>query len=426
MTGREKSIIDPAMKNPISTLGRFKLLLVGAILVPLMCGATAVAEQAIDVLAWGGPPATVDKLSEMRDAGFTTSFTGFGDVDATLKGLDAAKEAGVKLLVSCPQLKTDPQGTAQKLKSHPALAGYFLQDEPAAQAFPELAAWTRQIHAADPEHITYINLFPNYATPDQLGAANYQKYLEDFTKIVPSPILSFDHYPVIQSGSAPAELRSNWYENLEMASAAAKQAGVPLWAFALSTHHFSYPTPTLAHLRVQVFSDLAYGAQTIQYFTYWQAGAANDPTFIDAPIMRDGKRTVAYDRVKQVNAEIQALAPAFIGSKVEAVGHIGQTIPTGTHRYEAQSPISSIKNETATDGALVSLLAKGDQRFLVLVNRDINKAGTYSIALDDSKEAASIQRMEKDGTLHAQAGRTIKIDLPPGDVAVLEWKGDRK
>ena len=414
------------MKNPIATAGYWNALLISLILASLVPGATASAEQTIDVLAWGGPPATVEKLSEMRDAGFTISFTGFGDVDATLKGLDAAKEAGVKLLVSCPQLKTDPQGTAAKLKSHPALAGYFLQDEPAAQAFPELAAWTKQIHAADPAHITYINLFPNYATPEQLGAASYQKYLEDFTKTVPSPILSFDHYPVIQSGTAPAELRSNWYENLEMASAAARQAGVPLWAFALSTHHFSYPTPTLAHLRMQVFSDLAYGAQTIQYFTYWQAGAANDPTFIDAPIMRDGKRTVAYDRVKQVNAEIQGLARAFVGSKVVAVGHIGKTIPTGTHLYQARSPISSIKNESATDGAVVSLLEKGEQRFLVVVNRDINRAGTYSIALDDSKEAASIQRLEKDGTLHAQAGRTIKIELSPGDAAVFEWKADRK
>jgi len=414
------------MKNPIATAGYWNALLISLILASLVPGATASAEQTIDVLAWGGPPATVEKLSEMRDAGFTISFTGFGDVDATLKGLDAAKEAGVKLLVSCPQLKTDPQGTAAKLKSHPALAGYFLQDEPAAQAFPELAAWTKQIHAADPAHITYINLFPNYATPEQLGAASYQKYLEDFTKTVPSPILSFDHYPVIQSGTAPAELRSNWYENLEMASAAARQAGVPLWAFALSTHHFSYPTPTLAHLRMQVFSDLAYGAQTIQYFTYWQAGAANDPTFIDAPIMRDGKRTVAYDRVKQVNAEIQGLARAFVGSKVVAVGHIGKTIPTGTHLYQARSPISSIKNESATDGAVVSLLEKGEQRFLVVVNRDINRAGTYSIALDDSKEAASIQRLEKDGTLHAQAGRTIKIELAPGDAAVFEWKADRK
>ena len=415
------------MKNAIAVVAHWNVQLISVILACLMQGTTAQAERSIDVLAWGGPPATVEKLSEMGDAGFTVSFTGFGDVDATLKGLDAAKEAGVKLLVSCPQLKTDPQGTVQKLKSHPALAGYFLQDEPAAQAFPELAAWTRQIHAADPAHITYINLFPNYATPEQLGAANYEKYLEDFTKIVPSPILSFDHYPVIQSGSAPAELRSNWYENLELASAAARRAGVPLWAFALSTHHFSYPTPTLAHLRVQVFSDLAYGAQVIQYFTYWQAGAANDPTFIDAPIMRDGKRTVAYDRVKQVNAEIQGLAPAFVGSKVVAVGHIGQTIPQGTHRYKAQAPIASIKNESAaTDGALVSLLEKGDQRFLVVVNRDINRAGTYPIALDGSKEAASIQRLEKDGTLHAQAGRTIKIELSPGDAAVFEWKADRK
>jgi len=73
------------MTNPIATAGYWNALLISLILASLVPGATASAEQTIDVLAWGGPPATVDKLSEMRDAGFTISFTGFGDVNATLK-----------------------------------------------------------------------------------------------------------------------------------------------------------------------------------------------------------------------------------------------------------------------------------------------------------------------------------------------------
>ena len=85
-------------------------------------------------------------------------------------------------------------------------------------------------------------------------------------------MVSFDHYPVISDGKGPASLRGEWYENLEIVSAAARKAGKPMWAFALSVPHSSYPAPTPAHLRLQVFSNLAYGAQVIQYFTYWTPG----------------------------------------------------------------------------------------------------------------------------------------------------------
>ena len=381
------------------------------------------ASKTIEILGWYGPPSTIDHLRSMANAGFTMSFDNrFANVEAALAGLDAAKTAGVRLLVWCPQLKSDPQATAARLKSHPALGGYFIQDEPAASSFAELAQWVRQLRAADPNHPAYINLFPNYATADQLGVPTYPQYLDDFIKMVPVPYLSFDHYPVIQAGGAPASLRANWYENLEQASGAARKADLPLWAFALSTRHYSYPTPTLAHLRVQVFSDLAYGAQTIQYFTYWQV-SGNDPPFDDAPVDRDGKPTPVYDRVKQVNAEIRGLADAFAGSKIVAIGHTGKTIPAGTHRYEPRSPIANIKTEGAAGGgALVSLLTKGDRRFLAVVNRDINAPLQLTVTLDNSPQAKAMQRLEKDGSRHALAGQDLQAAIEPGDIAVFVWQ----
>jgi hypothetical protein len=319
-------------------------------------------------------------------------------------------------------LKTDPQAAAARLKTHPALAGYFLTDEPAAGSFAELARWVRQMKAADGEHESYINLFPNYATPAQLGTATYQKYLDDFVQTVPVAYLSFDHYPVIQSPGAPASLRAQWYENLEQASAVARKAHLPLWAFALSTRHFDYPASTLAHLRVEVFSDLAYGAQTIEYFTYSQA-AGNSPPFFDAPLGLDGKRTVVYDRVKQMNQEIRGLSGVFGGSHVLAVGHTGQPLPQGTRGYEPRPPVSAIKTEGAAGaGAVVSLLSNGDRRFLVFVNRDINAPLALSATLDNSPQAASAQRVEKDGSLHTLSGRLFQTSLEPGDIAVLTWK----
>lgn len=383
--------------------------------------AAANVSSKIEILAWMGPPATVDRMTEMKEAGFTISFNNFASPDAAIAGLDAARQAGVKLLVSCPQLETDPQATAQRLKSHPALAGYFLRDEPPASLFSKLADWLKKVRGEDPDHNCYINLFPNYATADQLGVATYQKYLDDFLKTVPVPYLSFDHYPVIQDGNKPPTLRSEWYENLEQASAAARRTDIPLWAFALSTRHYSYPTPTIAHLRVQVFSDLAYGAQTIQYFTYWQVGG-NDPPFNDAPVGMDGKRTPVYNRVKQLNQEIRGLAAVFAGSRVLSIGHTGVSIPRGTRRYEPQSPVVELKTQEQGDsGAVVSVLTKGDRRFLVLVNRDINQPLPIEIRFKDSPTSAAIELMEKDGTTKAIPDSNVRATLEPGNIAVWTW-----
>ena len=375
----------------------------------------APAAMPLPVLAWGGLPsdkATVERYRELAEAGFTINFSGFGDVEAALKGLDLAQAAGVKLMISCAALKKDPAGTVARVKSHPALAGYYLRDEPPASAFPELAAWEKQLQTVDPDHFTYINLFPNYANSDQLSAPDYQQYLDRYMRTVPARLLSFDHYPVIQGPKEPF-LRGEWYDNLERISAAARKAQIPFWAFALSTKHFSYPAATVANLRCQIFSDLAYGAQGLQYFTYWQITGSSEGIFTDAPIAADGKRTAVYDRVKQINAEARGLWPVFANAKMIAIAHSGDVIPAGTRKYEPQSPVKSL----IANGAVVSRLRNGDREFLVLVNRDINHPLPITVEFDRD----GVQRVEKDATLQPVRERKLERNLEPGDIAVLTW-----
>jgi hypothetical protein len=240
----------------------------------------------IPVLAWGGPPqaeTTAARYKELAEAGFTHNYSGFSSIAAMQEALDVAKAAGIKQFVSIPELERSPEETARTLRGHPALAGYYLRDEPAASDFDKLSKWAAKITSADPDHPCYINLFPNYATPAQLGTANYQEYLDTFLTKVSVPILSFDHYPVVGNS-----LRAEWYENLEQVSAAARKARKPFWAFALSVAHDPYPIATLEQLRLQVFSNLAYGAQGIQYFTYWTS-KSDVWNFHEAPIGLDGK-----------------------------------------------------------------------------------------------------------------------------------------
>src|SRR5262245_14996963 len=196
------------------------------------------------VITWGGPPedqTTVERYRELAETGFTQNCTSRRGLDATLKALDVAKEAGVMQIVSCPDVeKGDPGPAVKRLKDHPALGGYFVVDEPGAGDFATVAAQVKRIQAADDRHPCYVNLFPNYATAGkggQLGTDTYQDYVDRFVREVPVPILSLDHYPVI-TGFGPgaggrASLRPEWYENLEVITTAARKAGKPVWAFAL-------------------------------------------------------------------------------------------------------------------------------------------------------------------------------------------------
>ena len=66
-------------------------------------------------------------------------------------------------------------------------------------------------------------------------------------------------------------LKERWYETLETTSALARELDIPMYAFALVTAHRhyrgqDYPVPTMEHLRLQQYSNLAYGAQALQCF----------------------------------------------------------------------------------------------------------------------------------------------------------------
>jgi len=210
-------------------------------------------------------------------------------------------------------------------------------------------------------------------------------------------------------------LRSCWYENLEIFSEAARKAGKPFWAFALSVAHGPYPIPTIAQLRLQVYSDLAYGAQGIQYFTYW---TPFDTVwkYNNAPITLEGKRTAVYDRVRLVNREIKNLSGVFLNSKVISVVHTGNTIPAGTKPLTLlPQPIKVLK--TKGMGAVVSVLKNGENNFLVVVNRDFNKPMSLTIECDPK-----VKKVLKDGSLVPANAYTSTLEIDPGDVAIYMWK----
>jgi hypothetical protein len=377
------------------------------------------AAPRMPIFGWPGPPrdhATAHSYREMAEAGFTSTFTWFLNNESQEKALDAAQQAGVELHLHTPELKSDPEGTVRRFMRHPALGGYHLQDEPNACDFLRLAEWAKRIQAVDPEHPCYINLFPNYATPLQLGTATYREHVDRYVAEVDVPIISFDHYPLTVQG-----VRPEWYENLEIVSAAARRVGKPLWAFTLLTpHNGAYAQPTLGGLRLQAFSDLAYGAQGIQHFTYWlPATVPGGDSFETAPIDLEGKRTYVYGLVQQLNREIQNLAAVFLGAEVLSIGHTGPagSLPRGTAKYKPAAPVRSLNTEGG--GCVVSHLAnRGGQRYLAVVNRDHEKPVPLAVKFTRTR---GITWMNEAGVPYEVEGTEHRTDIEPGGIRVFGW-----
>ena len=192
-----------------------------------------------------------------------------------------------------------------------------------------------------------------------------------------------------------------------------KSNNCPFLAFCLSTAHTPYPIPRDEHLRVEAFSALAYGAQCIQYFTYWEP-VTNTWNFHNSPIDRTGQRTDVYYLVRDINREIQALAPIFLGCEVYDVSHTGADIPSGTKELTSlPAPFTSLT--ASGDGVLVSHLKGGDgKEYLMIVNRDIDHAQRI-----DAEFNGKLRMVNPDGSLRrATASEYVR----PGGYLIYRLK----
>ena len=375
------------------------------------------------IMAWIGVPeseTTVERFRELKESGININFSSYSSIEAVEKALDVAQQAGVKLMPSFPELRSEPEKSAKRLMKHPALAGYHLTDEPGAASFPELGKWVKRIQSVDKHHGCYINLFPNYAPAEVLigkdgvlapGEDPYAKHVDMFLKEVPVPFISFDFYPVVEENGVRM-LRTRWYQNLEIVADASRKSGRPFWAFALAIAHKPYPIPTVAELRLQMFSNLAYGAQTLQYFTYWHPGDDTPWDFHDSPIKLDGSRSVVYDRIKTVNREIHSLSRVFKGAKLVTVWHTGNQLPEGTRPIDKlPKQIQSLETKEGT--SIVSVLINRGKQYLVIVNSDFQNPLTFDIKTDNK-----VRKVLKNGT-SAPAGSSSGTEVvAPGDIII--------
>ena len=330
--------------------------------------------ETIPVITWAGVPADMSEeiFPMLKACGVDCHLGLYGDSAEALAALKAAEETGIGLIPGFPGIRDSTSEAVAMMKDSPALVAWHIKDEPELWDIPWIAELVAKVQSLDSLHPPYVNLYPDWAW----GQDGYADNIEAFASQVDVPFYSFDQYPVTEKDGKIA-IRPTWYRNLEVFSAMAGMHGKPFWACALTkSHHLGapsppafYPVPTIGHLRLQVFSDLLYGAQAIQYFT--AEGLYDRETLGKTPV---------FDIVKEVNAGIKAYSPVFLGCSVEGVWHTGDTVPLHTQRLVTM-PHHAVKSLSVSgEGGVVSLVSNGGHIYLAVQNRDCEHDAVLDIS----------------------------------------------
>ena len=306
----------------------------------------------------------------LYECGFNVNHRWYDSLDGFVKACRDADKHGIKILGNCPELSSAPSKAANTLSKEKGFFGYIIQDEPSITDIYKQEKRIKTIRCIDSTHVLYMNLLPYYY-PDRLQEMlktdSYEEYLKQ-ASATSCQQLSFDYYPILKTG-----IRTTWYHNLEMVRQESISSGKPFWGFVCSVPHGDYPTPSLATLRLQVYSNLAYGAQAIQYFTYWTPPReAENLNYHDGPISADGEKTPTYTLVQQMNKELRSVSRLFYGARILSVNHLG-TLSEGTTRLNTIPVNLSFLKIVGPKGAIISQLQKDGHHYLAIVNKNYEK-----------------------------------------------------
>ncbi|MCX7600233.1 MAG: hypothetical protein N2512_15400 [Armatimonadetes bacterium] len=378
------------------------------------------------VTYWAGPPMT-DAIAEQMAAG------GFNVVWCSEKELDVAHRHGLRAQLYdgliTPASLDDPTKKAQldalidRVKNHPALYSYCITDEPSAAAFPALGRIVAYLRERDPAHLAYINLFPTYATNEQLGTKGdvvtaYKEHLRLYLDIVKPDLISYDHYQFAVGGDT-----DQYFLNLALIREAALNAGLPFLNIVQAcTWSPGMRAPKGDEVRYLVYTSLAYGAQGISYYVYCHPGHEGAIARLE-----DYSPTPLYYVLQKVNREFVAMASELQPLRSLAVYHTGM-VPPGTVKLPSDVPFRlspPVRDMPYTPpkpvkGMVLGIfgLREGKATHVVVVNLDYEAGVTTAVV-----GPGPLQVFDPGSRKWRDAGgREAKVRLRPGGGRLLRLR----
>lgn len=307
------------------------------------------------------------------------------DKEGNLQTLDLARKYGFKVYVFDGRLSGSDEKIQEMVsdyRAHPALGGYYITDEPDSARLKSAVDVMSKVKKLDPQKDAYINHLPDWAVN------NYEhEFLERYIQLAGKEninYLAYDNYPYKRK----QKLEKTYFNNLEIIRRVGLKYNIKtsscLQSFGM---YFSgveeLRRPNADEIRMNVYSNLAYGIKNPVWYPYWTQDNMSSITVSLCVIDSAGVKTDMYEPFRQMNGEMKQLGKTLINLDAQEVYHTGDSLWVGTVRPPAGF-IFKIQDEKA-DFILSRLVEKtSEKEYVMVVNRSFKQPRQMTFQVKDS------------------------------------------
>ena len=208
----------------------------------------------------------------------------------------------------------DTQGT--DFDDLSAVKGFYFIDEPTAGQFANIkdyyVDWYNQKYSSS--KIWHANMFPSYATPEQLGVdatddkTAFEVYIETYAEQVIKHVqggkadIGVDHYALMKRGTLNY-ISPTYLSDLLVVSTVAHNYNVAFASCIQAAGWGNYRVPEKTEdIGFQVYTNLAMGATRLEYYPYNATGYDGY-----TGMYHYGSKGPTYDAVKNINEEVKKI-----------------------------------------------------------------------------------------------------------------------
>ena len=325
--------------------------------------------------------------------------------------------------------KEDVKAKMEELLQNPGFGGVYYRDEPTSNLFPMLdqavdVLYEVREELGETDLNCMINAFPGVGW-SQLSAGtdpemNWTKYI---TAICEMGIdyLSWDAYPFT---NVPGEVQASWLNTLGTLNEFGDRYNLPLvgniqcggGSAMFSTSH---RVVNEAEMHWNVGTMLAYGFKGLVYYTLVTPPEAallgEEYVNTDSILNKYGSKTPFWHYAKNINTQVQAMAPVLLNAAQEGVmlnNNDSPNVYTGNDILESYRCFKGWSG----DSALIGCFDYEGTVALVVVNNSLdNHHAVVTLEFDNNYEYEVTQRAQKDKI----SGKEFSLHLEAGEFALV-------
>ncbi|MCR5151389.1 MAG: hypothetical protein K6B52_09230 [Clostridiales bacterium] len=332
-------------------------------------------------------------------------------------------------------------------KNHPALWGDDLIDEPGADSFVSISKALEAYYSKTRGKIGLVNLFPMYATGEQLNeesgltflqklmlypagiddsADMFKRYLSDYINKIDTDYICVDIYPMHERAGKNGELTKitspTWVRSLDILAQACRDTNRSLWIITQAAGLTSEGVPgkenprwcdEISDVSQQAYASLAFGAGAIIHAEYAARGWWDKGSHM---IDENGNTTDTYDAVKAVNMDLKAFAleygkysysSSFLVNGSKAAGFSG-----GRLAVQKNGDVIDILSKNAL---LVGCFDGEEGKAYVVANMEELEKNVTASAVCKVPSGKTLTLYQGGETKEYSGGKTLRLSLAPGE-----------